>query len=626
MSTEQHTSHRARHTQSSPSIVKSRSSIPDGDRDSSIFIADEYKAAQPTSSTIGKASTEGASIAQQYPNRTNRGVPSSIEMLLIPVEEEEICNNQTTHNRSLSNVSLSAAPGLPPAPSKRFKPPQDQRAPMCDPAIDDLKQQQHYRYDASDPPSKSSPLSLPPAPPHRTRASSPPLQGFSLLPAIELRSVVLDEKIPPSAKARRDLEAMCNWSLYGAAREQQEFIRKTEAQKQIYETAFADLEEELAELDVGSNSQECQLALFEDESEESDREKEEGEIDDSDEEGYEQDSGVDISDELEEAFPASESEFSSEKYALSYEVDAERCRRHSLSELANADTCEQEEVYDADIDFEHVANSNSPPDDDPFALEYPHFLDVQSRDDAKRLLSEASELTDDDGFEELCYPHTLEGIEGQNREMKLPVGSIKDGENVVCFEVLDGQVATPNRDDQPRVFINSDEEFKQREAEIYQQLERTRPLWSIYSNILPPARDPPSWYPETLPTFGVEDPDVIPSHCFKRVQTLASGNGLSSVCVVRSVWPQRWNGVGLREDSLWAMKLFPKEYGSAERKRRAMTLLHTEVDVYTRIAESPKEEKIGFAFLMSLEMTMTFPGNTALLMVRCSFLFKKIGP
>jgi hypothetical protein len=624
MSTEQHTSHHARHTQSSPSIVRSRSSIPDGNRDSSIFIADKHKAAQPTSSTIGKASTEGASIAQQYPERTKRGVPGSIEMMLIPVEEEEISSNQTTHNRSLSNLSLSAAPVLPPpAPSRRFKPPQDQRAPMCDPAIDDLKQQQHYSYDASDPPSKSSPLSLPPAPPHRTRASSSPLQGFSLLPAIELRSVVLDEGIPPSAKARRDLEAMCNWSLYGAAQEQQEFIRTTETQKQIYETAFADLEDELAELDVGSNSQECQLALFEDESEESDREKEEGEVDDSDDEGYQQDSDVDTSDELEEAFPISESESGSERYTRSYEVDAEE-PRVKISELVDPDTYEHEEGYDADNDFEHIANSNSLPGDDSFAWGSPQLLSVQTRQAAEQLLSQASELTDDDRFEgELGYPYALGEIEKQNREIQSPVGANKDGENVVCFEVLDGEIATPNRDDQPCVFINSDQEFKQREAEIYQQLERTRPLWSIYSNILPPARDPPSWYPETLPIFGVEDPDVIPSHCFKRVTTLASGNGLSSVCVVRSVWPQRWNGVGLREDSLWAMKLYPKEYGSAERKRRAMTLLHTEVDVYTRIAESPKEEKIGFAFLMNLEMTMTFPGNTALLMVRCSFSFSQ---
>ena len=441
--------------------------------------------------------------------------------------------------------------------------------------------------------------------------------------------MVLDDGIPPSAKARQELEAMCNWSLYDAAREQQEFIRKTEAQKQIYETAFADLEDELAELDVGSNSQECQLALFEDESEESDGEKEEGEIDDSDDEEYEQDSGVDISDELEEAFPASESESSSENFALSYEVDAETCRSHSLSELANADKCEKEEVYDADLGVEHVANSNSPPGDDPFALEHPHSLAVQSRDDAKRLLSEASKLDDDDGFEEgLYYPYTVEEIEGQNQEIELPVRTNKDRENVLCFELLDGGISAPfgaedKHDDQPDVFVDSDEEFKQQEAKIYQQLERTRPLWSIYSSILPPARNPPSWYPETLPTFGVEDPDVIPSHCFKRVKALALGNGLSNVCVVRSVWPQRWNGVGLREDSLWAMKLYPKEYRSAERKRRAMTLLHTEVDVYTRIAESPKEEKIGFAFLMSLEMTMTFPGNTALLMVRFSFPFSQ---
>ena len=432
--------------------------------------------------------------------------------------------------------------------------------------------------------------------------------------------MVLDERIPPSAKARRDLEAMCNWSLYGAAREQQEFIRKTEAQKQIYETAFAALEEELAELEVGSNSQEYQLALFEDESEESDREKEEGEIDDYDDEGYEQASGVDISDEL-EAFPISESESGSERYALSYQVDAEETR-FALSELVDADTCEQEEGYDADNDFEHIAYSNSLPDDDPFAWGSPQLLSVQTRQAAEQLLPQASEPTDDDGFEgELCYPYTLGGIERQNREIEPAVGANRDRENVVCFEVLDGEIATPNRDDQPRAFIHSDEEFKQGEAEIYQRLKRTRPLWSIYSNILPPARDPPSWYPETLPTFGAEDPDVIPSHCFKRVKTLALGNGLSNVCVVRSVWPQRWNGVGLREDSLWAMKLYPKEYGNSERKRRVTTLLHTEVDVYMRIAESPKEEKIGFAFLMNLEMTMTFPGNTALLMVRCSFSF-----
>jgi hypothetical protein len=545
-------------------------------------------------------------------------------MLLIPAEEEEISSNQSS---SLSNLSLLAPPGLPPpALSRRFKPPQDQHALRCDPAIPDLKQQLHCSYDA-DLPSKSSTLGLPPGPPRRARASSPPLQEFSLLPAIELRSVVLDEGIPPSAKARRDLEAMCNWSLYDAAREQQEFIRKTEAQKRIYETSFADLEDELAELDVGSNSQERQLALFEDESEEWDRGKEEGEIDDSDDEGYEQDGGVDISDELEEGFPTSESESGSERYVLSHEVDAERCRRQTSSELANADTCEQEEVYDADIDFEHVVNSSSPSGDDPFALEHPHFLAVQSRDDAKRLLSETSELTNDDEFEgDLCYSHTLEELEGQNRGVELPIGNSKDRENVLCFEVLDGEISAPSgagekHDDQPDVFIDSDEEFNQQEAKIYQELERTRPLWSIYSNILPPARNPPSWYPETLPTFGVEDPDVIPSHCFNCVKTLPSGNGLSSVCVVRSVWPQRWSGVGLREDSLWAMKLYQKEYGNAERKQT--TLLHTEVDVYMRIAESPKEEKIGFAFLMNLEMTMTFPGNTALLMVCRSLYFLK---
>ena len=218
MSTEQHTSHHARHTQSSPSTARSRSSIPDCDRDSSICIVDEHKVVQPTSSTIRKASPEGTSIGQQHRDRTKHGVPSSLEMLLIPVEEEGISNNETIHDRSLSNLRLSAPPGLPPpAPSRRFKSPQDQRAPMCDPAIDDLKQQLHYSYGALDLPSSSSPLSLPPAPPHRARASSPPLQGFSLPPAIEPGSVILDEGIPPSAKARRDLEAMYNWSLYDAA-------------------------------------------------------------------------------------------------------------------------------------------------------------------------------------------------------------------------------------------------------------------------------------------------------------------------------------------------------------------------------------------------------------------------
>ena len=552
-------------------------------------------------------------------------------MLLIPTEEEETSNNQTIHNHSLSNLSLLASPGLLlPAPSGRFKSPQHQHAPGCESAITDLKQQLHYSYDA-DLSAKSSMRSLQPAPPHQAIAPSPPLQGFSLLPAIELRSVVSDEGILPSAKGRRDLEVMYNWSLYDAAREQQDFIRKTEAQKQIYETAFANLGDELAKLDAGSNSQERQLPLFEDESEESGRENEEGEID-SDDEGYEHDVGADISDELEEAFPTSESESGSERYAFSHEVDAERCQcQIFLSELANANTHEQEEVYDADIDFEHVANSSSTSDDDPFALEHPHFLAVQSRDDAKRLLSEASELTDDRFEGEFCYPYTHEEIEVQNRGVKPPVGNSKDRENVLCFEVLDGEIFAPSgvedkHDDQPDVFIDSDEEFKQQEAKIYQELERTRPLWLIYSNILPPARNPPSWYLETLPTFGVEDPDVVPSHCFHRVKTLASGDGLSSVCVVRSVWPQRWNGVGLREDSLWAMKLYPKTYGNAERKRRAMTLLHMEVDAYMRIAESLKEEKIGFAFLTNLEMTMTFPGDIALLMVHRSLLLKRWGP
>ena len=117
--------------------------------------------------------------------------------------------------------------------------------------------------------------------------------------------------------------------------------------------AFADLEDELAELDVGSNSQECQLALFEDESEESAKEKE-GEIDDSDDKGYKQDSGADINDELEEAFPASKSESGSERYTLSYEVDAEE-PRVEISELVDPDTYEHEEGYDADDDFEHIA-------------------------------------------------------------------------------------------------------------------------------------------------------------------------------------------------------------------------------------------------------------------------------
>jgi len=508
------------------------------------------------------------------------------------------------HNHLQCNSSLLAPPGLPPpVPSRRFKPPQEQRAPRCDPVVAGIKQQLHHSYNA-DLPSKSFNAELLAGTLPSARPSSL-LQEFGLLPAIELRSAVSDEGIPPGTKNMRNLEEMCKWSLYDAAREQQEFIRKTEAQKQIYEMAFANLENELAELDVGDDSQECHLALFDDESEEWEREKEEGEINDTDDEGYEQDGGVNISDELEEVSPSSESESGSEIYALSYEVDGEEFLLLPPSEEVGEDICEQEEGYDADNDFEHVANSGSIPHDDLFAMGCPEIFSVQS------CQAQASKPIENDL------------VEGEHCHSYAPVGINKDRERVECCEVLDGEIATPNRDDQPRVFIDSDEEFNQREAEIYQQLERTRPLWSIYSNVLPPARDPPSWYPETHPTFDVEDPDIIPSHRFNRVKTLASGNGLSSVCVVRSVWPQRWNRVGLREDSLWAMKLYPMEHGNTEKKRRAMVLLHMEVDVYMRIAESPKEEKIGFAFLMNLEMTMTFPGNTALLMVRHSFQFSE---
>jgi hypothetical protein len=232
---------------------------------------------------------------------------------------------------------------------------------------------------------------------------------------------------------------------------------------------------------------------------------------------------------------------------------------------------------------------------------------------------------------EPSYSYTPQEKERQNKEIGCqPVGNDEDKENAASFEdeETENEKAAScgmgdRGNDQLREDIDSDEELNRQEARIYRELERTRPLWSIYKNILPPPRDPPSWYPETLLTLGVTDPDVLPSLCFDHVKTLASGNGLSSVCVVRSMWPRRWNEVGLKEDSVWAMKLYPREYENGESKRRGGTLLHTEVHAYMRIAESPKEDKIGFAFLTNLEMTMTFTGNIALLMVRCSFFSLK---
>ncbi|KAH9474755.1 Serine/threonine-protein kinase SSN3 [Psilocybe cubensis] len=151
-----------------------------------------------------------------------------------------------------------------------------------------------------------------------------------------------------------------------------------------------------------------------------------------------------------------------------------------------------------------------------------------------------------------------------------------------------------------------------------------------YKNILPPHIV--SNAPQTpLPLHGFTQ---LQGRCIavRQVRKIGAGNGTARIETVRVVSlsdPESdatppatskatdvdmESEIGLRQDSIWVLKRFKTRDVPLADGLRARAQLKSECEVYKRIAEAPKEGKIGFEFIMSLVATTTFHGEHCLLL------------
>ncbi|KAH9474757.1 putative serine/threonine-protein kinase [Psilocybe cubensis] len=101
----------------------------------------------------------------------------------------------------------------------------------------------------------------------------------------------------------------------------------------------------------------------------------------------------------------------------------------------------------------------------------------------------------------------------------------------------------------------------------------------------------------------------------RKVRDIGSGNGTARIETVRSVSiSASRSAIGLENDTIWALKRFKTRDVPFADGLRARSQLKNECEVYRRIAEAPREGKVGFEFVMELVATMTFRGEHCLLL------------
>lgn len=110
------------------------------------------------------------------------------------------------------------------------------------------------------------------------------------------------------------------------------------------------------------------------------------------------------------------------------------------------------------------------------------------------------------------------------------------------------------------------------------------------------------------------------------VQSLEDGNGTASLEIVSLVRREAEDFAKVEGGKLLVIKKFrAREPGqSAALRVNALTQLNRECGTYARITEAPKDGKVGFMFLMTLEATITLfereVEHPCLLMVRVLFI------
>ncbi|KAH9474754.1 putative serine/threonine-protein kinase [Psilocybe cubensis] len=136
-----------------------------------------------------------------------------------------------------------------------------------------------------------------------------------------------------------------------------------------------------------------------------------------------------------------------------------------------------------------------------------------------------------------------------------------------------------------------------------------------YESILPPH----------LVSSAAETP--LPLHGFsklqgqsiavRKVRTIGSGNGTARIESVRAAClldSHSASGMGLQRDSIWVLKRFQTRNVPFADGVRARAQLKSECEIYRRIAEAPREGKIGLEFIMELVATVSFRGEHCLLL------------
>uniref|UniRef100_A0A8H8CHN7 non-specific serine/threonine protein kinase n=1 Tax=Psilocybe cubensis TaxID=181762 RepID=A0A8H8CHN7_PSICU len=149
-----------------------------------------------------------------------------------------------------------------------------------------------------------------------------------------------------------------------------------------------------------------------------------------------------------------------------------------------------------------------------------------------------------------------------------------------------------------------------------------------YESVLPPhVVSNPVETPKPLNGFAMLKGRSI---AVRKVCAIGSGNGTARIETVRSVplptspspqarqtssvGTESRGEVGLKTDSIWALKRFKTRDVAFADGLRARSQLKRECEVYRRIAEAPREGKVGFEFIMNLVATLTIRGEHCLLL------------